>query len=319
MPSAPSILTITLNPALDVTTSVSSVRPGQKLRCGPPRYDVGGGGVNVSRAIRELGGESRMFVTLGGASGEHYRQLLAATGIDTRIWELQGETRFSLTVMESSTGQQFRFVLPGPEQPPEGTEGLLAELVGTMQDGTRFVVASGRVLPGLPVDLYARLAEAARRQNVRLILDTSGPSLRAALAGRPYLVKMDHYEAQELLGQAIEPVAAAHAVIDDILGRQLAEAVIVTVGEQGAIIATAGQRVQIRPPLVEVVSAVGAGDSFTAALTLGLAKGWPLEVASRYGVAAAASSVTRNATELCHRGQTEVFFEQIADRVEQLA
>jgi len=319
MPSASSILTVTLNPALDVTTTIPAVVPNKKLRCAVPRYDVGGGGVNVSRAIRELGGESRMFVALGGASGGHYRRLLAETGIDSEVWELAGETRFSLTVMEDQSGNQFRFVLPGPEQPPEGGPALLAALADAMQDGVRFVVASGRVLDGLPVDLYAQLAVAARRLGVKMILDTSGESLRAGIAGRPFLVKMDHFEAQELLGKAIDPDLAARTVIDDILGRDLAEAVIVTVGDNGAYIATSEKRVHIRPPHVEVVSAVGAGDSFTAALTLGLSKGWPLEVASRLGVAAAASSVTRNATELCQSAQTERFFDEIADRVVELA
>ncbi|MDR3476321.1 MAG: 1-phosphofructokinase family hexose kinase [Devosia sp.] len=314
-----SILTITLNPALDVTTSVGQVRPQQKLRCGTPRYDTGGGGVNVSRAIKELGGESRMFVALGGAAGQHYRGLLGATGIETEIWDVAGETRFSLTVMEGSSGKQFRFVLPGPEQPPDAADALLAALGRSMDDGVRFVVASGRVLPGLPPDLYARVAAEARRRGVVLILDTSGPSLPAALAGRPYLVKMDHYEAQEFLDTSDEPSAVAHAAVDEIIGRGAADAVIVTIGEDGAIVATADMRVQIRPPQVEMVSAVGAGDSFTAALTLGLAKGWPLEVASRFGVAAAASSVTKAATQLCDRAQTLDFFDRIAGSVVQLA
>ena len=319
MPSPSPILTITLNPALDVTTTIPAVLPNQKLRCSVQRYDVGGGGVNVSRAIRELGGESRMFVALGGGSGGHYRRLLAETGIDTETWELAGETRFSLTVMEDKSGNQFRFVLPGPEQPPEGGPALLEALVRSMQNGVRFAVASGRVLDGLPVDLYAQLAAAARRLGVAMILDTSGASLREGLAGRPFLVKMDHFEAQELLEKATDPDLAAQAVIDDILGRGLADAVIVTVGDDGAFIATSDNRLHIRPPHVDGVSAVGAGDSFTAALTLGLSKGWPLAVAARFGVAAAASSVTRNATELCQRAQTELFFDQIADSVVELA
>jgi 6-phosphofructokinase 2 len=313
-----SILTITLNPALDVTTSVGAVRPQQKLRCGPPRYDPGGGGVNVSRAIKELGGESRMFVALGGASGQLYRSLLAETGIETEIWDVAGETRFSLTVMEGSSGKQFRFVLPGPAQQPADAERLLAALRRSMGAGIRFVVASGRVLPGLPTDFYARVAAEARQLGVALILDTSGPSLREGLAGRPYLVKMDHFEAQELLGITAEPTALAHAAIDEIIGRGAAEAVIVTIGEDGAIVADARQRLQIRPPLVQVVSAVGAGDSFTAALTLGLAKGWTLEVASRFGVAAAASSVTKDATQLCARAQTLDYFDRIAGNVVRL-
>ena len=316
--AVPPILTITLNPALDITTTLPKLLPRQKLRCGPPRYDPGGGGINVSRAIRELGGESRAFVAVGGANGQHYRRLLDETGLETEIWPLEGETRICLAVMEAASGQQYRFMLPGPELDAAAGDALLEGLLKTLGRGERFVVASGRVLPGLPDDFFGKLAARARELGVAMILDTSGPALKGALAFRPYLIRIDHFEAAELVGATNGNRAAAPAVAREIVDRGGAEIVIVTVGEEGAIVATADQLFHITPPTVEMVSGVGAGDSFTGALALGLARGWSLETATRLGVAAAASAVTTTATELCKHEQTMAFFDRIAANVEML-
>ncbi|MDP1731062.1 MAG: 1-phosphofructokinase family hexose kinase [Devosia sp.] len=316
--SASSILTVTLNPALDVTTSVERMKPMQKLRCRAPRYDPGGGGVNVSRAIKELGGTSHAFVALAGCAGQRYRQILEGTGIESEIWPMSGETRFSLTVMEHASGLQYRFLLPGPEQDAEEADRLLSALTGSIGKGYRFVVASGSLPPGLPADFYGRLASRTRELGAALILDTSGPALRAAMAQRPFLIRLNHYEAQELVGGSSDAEAATYELVGELLERNAAETVIVTVGEQGAIVATGGQLLRIHPPKVRVVSAVGAGDSFVAALTLGLAQDWPLEKASRYAVAAAAAVVTTEATQLCDRATTEKLFEETAGQAERL-
>lgn len=314
----PPILTITLNPALDLTTSIERLRPRMKLHCSKPRTDPGGGGVNVSRAIHALGGQSRAYVGLGGSNGQQLLQLLERAGIETVVWQLQGETRISLTVMEESSGLQYRFLLPGPAQDSSAAAALLDNLRLHMGSGPRFVVVSGSLLPGLPSDFFAKLASLARELGVLLILDTSGPALKAALSERSFLIKIDHWEAQELVGGGVDPKLAALRLAHELIDQKSAEAAIITIGEEGAIVATATERFQIRPPKVNVVSAVGAGDSFTAALTIGLAAGWPLAVAARFGVAAAASSVTTVATQLCDGAQTRKFFDEIERNVERL-
>ena len=124
-----SILTITLNPALDMTTSLDRLLPQQKLRCSAPRQDAGGGGVNVSRVIKELGGRSTAFVALGGHTGQQLRQLIATTGIPSEFFTIAGETRFSLTAMEETTGLHYRFVMPGPQVTEAETDQMLARLV----------------------------------------------------------------------------------------------------------------------------------------------------------------------------------------------
>lgn len=303
------VLTVTLNPALDLTTSTERLLPHQKLRCAAPRFDPGGGGVNVSRAIKELGGESRAFVAIGGSTGQQLRAMLDRTGIDVVYWPLLEETRLSFTVMENATAEHFRFVLPGPIVSPAEATFILDEISSIIAAYPGYVVASGSLPPGVPDDFYGRLAKRARACGAKLIVDTHGAALRAAAAERPYLIRLNHLEAQELLGGTTD--VAAHALGRQLVDAGLCEGAIVTIGAGGAIVTSAEGQIEIRPPHVEVRSSVGAGDSFVAALTFGLANGWALPEAARYGVAAAAAAVTTEATQLCQRETVEAFYTQI--------
>lgn len=306
----PKILTITLNPALDITTATAQLMTQHKMRCSTPAYEAGGGGVNVSRAIKELGGQSHAFVALGGATGTHFRTLLDAAGIDYEIFELFGETRFSLTVMETNTHQHYRFVLPGPPQDAADGQRLLKALDRCLETGFDFVVASGTLAPGLPEDLYAQIAGLVRRHGGAFLLDTSGPALAKGLAGNPYLIKLDTIEARELAGMSAIDEVSSRVLARHLVDQGAAEVVIITLGDRGAVIASKDVNHHLVAPPVEVLSAVGAGDSFLAALTLALSQARPLEEACRMGVAAAASAVTTPGSRLCDRGQTKLLFEQ---------
>lgn len=303
------ILTITLNPALDTTTTVPRLESQRKLRCSLPVLHPGGGGANVSRAIRELGGTSRAFVALGGHTGRQYSDLLHGAGVECIEYPLVGETRTSLTVMEEETGLHYRFVLPGPPQEPRHGEEILAELGNILGGGIGFVVASGSLLPGIADDFYARLGDLVRWHNARLILDTHGIALERALAGRPFLIRLNQIEAQELAAETsggASPAAAAARLV----ASGAAEVVVFAMGERGSLVTTQDSQFTIAPPEVTVHSMVGAGDSYVAALTLALARGWSLESANRYGVAAAASAVSREATQLCERTSTERLYNE---------
>lgn len=311
------VLTVTLNPALDVTTSIDRLLPQQKLRCGAPRLDAGGGGVNVSRAIRELGGESRAFVAVGGHTGAQLRAILDRTRMDIEYWPLIEETRLSFTVMEDITMEHYRFVLPGPAISPAEADSILNRISSLIERYPGFVVASGSLPPGVPDDFYGRLARDARERRTKLIVDTHGAALQAAAAERPYLIRLNHLEAQELLGGSVD--LAAHLLGRQLVDGGLCEAAIVTIGAGGAIVTSADQQIEIRPPHVDVRSVVGAGDSFVAALTYGLANGWTLEEAAGYGVAAAAAAVTTEATQLCQRETVDALFAQIGGQLRSVA
>lgn len=303
------ILTVTLNPALDVTTHIDVLEPRRKLRCSAPALHAGGGGVNVSRAIHELGGESRAFIALGGHAGQQFQSILRRVGIASEIWPLLEETRISFTAMEDSSGLPYRFVLPGPTVSPGEADAILHKLERVLANYAGYVVASGSLPPGVPVDFYARLAAHARELGAKLVLDTHGEALRAAAAERPFLIRLNHLEAQELVGGDADK--AAHRIARELVAGGYTETAIVALGERGAILSTARGQIEIRPPVVKMRSGVGAGDSFVAALVLALARGWEIEDAARYGVAAAASAVTTDATELCRREDVERFYAQM--------
>ena len=297
------ILTITVNPALDLSTGVAALTPRVKLRCDAPREDAGGGGVNVSRAIRALGGQSHAFVALGGAMGEKHFQHLKAEGLAVERYPIAGETRFSLLVEDRGTNQFYRLVMPGPELDKEEAKRLFAAIAASITGGA-LVVGSGSLLPGLSADFYGRVAAAARVRGARMVLDTHGAALKAALNYRPFLVRLNHIEAAELLGRDAGAEAASRQLVAD----GAAEVAVVAEGDKGSVVAFEGGQFRIRPPHVEVRGMVGAGDSYVAALTLALSRGADLEAANRRGVAAAAAAVTAEGTALCDRDTAEAMF-----------
>ena len=304
-PAAPAtIVTLTVNPALDVSTSTEHVAPEHKLRCGPSRTDAGGGGINVSRVIHRLGGQSLAIYAVGGPTGQAYRQLLEADGIIGRAIPIRGSTRENVTIDETATGRQFRFVLQGPFMSEGEWGACLDATLRTMVPGG-LVVASGSLAPGVPDDFYARIAREARVQGVRCVVDASGPALAAALAEGVFLVKPSGRELGELVGRELPDVGAKVDAARELVARRSAQVVALTLGGDGAVLVTAEGVTRLEVPKVEVHSTVGAGDSFLAAMVLRLAQGRDLASAFRAGVAAGTATAMTEATELCHRDDVE--------------
>ncbi|MGB0085043.1 MAG: 1-phosphofructokinase family hexose kinase [Rhodomicrobiaceae bacterium] len=315
-----SILTVTLNPAIDLTTDVDKVESGYKLRCGPARLDPGGGGVNVSRAIAKLGGASTPFVAIGGATGEMLKSLLDAEGVAAEWFAVGGLTRQSVVVNERSTRKQFRFALPGPQWSPAEAARVLTALEATFANGREriaYVVASGSLPPGLPDDFYHGVGDLATRAGARFLLDTSGRELDLVARGSehpPYVWIMDQREAESVAGRPLPGLDALERFGRELKAHKAAEIVILTFAEGGAVALSNAESLRIVPPKIEVVSKVGAGDSFVGGLVLKLSAGAPLNEACAYAVAAAASAVTSPATALCNREDTERYFAMILDR-----
>lgn len=293
------IVTLTMNPALDVSSTVDRVVSEHKMRCGPSRFDPGGGGVNVSRAIRNLGGDSIAIYPLGGPTGQAYRGFIEAAGIVGRVITIAGSTRESFTVDELTTGEQYRFVLQGPTfREPEWRACL--SVIGDHLPVGGFLVASGSLPPGVPADFYAMLARIAHEHDIRVVVDASGAALAAALDEGVFLIKPSRDELAGLVGADAdlgvdEQVDAARAIVAG--GR--AEVVALTLGAAGAVLVTAEGVLRSPTPQVEVASAVGAGDAFLAGLVLRLAQGRPIADAFRTAVAAGSATAMLPATELC--------------------
>ena len=302
--NVPPIVTLTVNPCIDESVTVDQIVPDRKLRCGPPCYEPGGGGINVARAIRRLGGEALAIYPAGGAAGDLLRALLAAEGIPQRPLPITGWTRENFNVWEETTGHQFRFVLPGPELVASEQETCFAELE-LLNPFPRYLVASGSLPPGVPSDFYARVARLTRERGGRFVLDTSGEAARAALQAGVFLVKPSLREFQHLTGlaDAEEPHLVSESKRWIEAGRS--QVVVLSLGAAGVLGVSAKSVERLPSPTVPVRSTVGAGDSMLAGIVLRLQQGLPLCEALRFGVAAGAAAVMNPGTELCHRADAE--------------
>lgn len=295
-----SILTVTLNPALDLETRTAKLVPGHKLRCAPPRIDPGGGGINVARAIHVLGGEARAAVAVGGPVGMGLIARMQDAGHDVAPLPAPGETRQNLSVIEETTGAQYRFIFPGPEWTAEDLAATEAALLPLVTEGD-FVVLSGSVPPGLEPSALAELARIVRDAGGAVVADTSGAALRQlADAGLGLKVlRMDMAEAEELVGRRLETAEDTAAVGADLVAAGAAEIAILARGAEGSVLTTATERWFAPAADVPVVSVTGAGDSFVAGATLALSRGMELPDVLRWGACAASAAVTTEATQLC--------------------
>jgi 6-phosphofructokinase 2 len=299
MPDPSPILTLTLNPALDMATEVPEILPGQKLRCSEPLLDPGGGGLNVSRAIRALGGDSLALVAIGGLTGDRLAGLIREAGVTFLSILGPGETRQSLTVTEEKTGRQYRFMLPGPVWGEAERARVFTLLRATARPGGISVI-SGSQPPGVPKDFPAQLAESM--PGSRVVLDTSGKPLEEAvknpIAGLDVL-RMDGEEAESLTGHALHSREETADFAQGLARAGVARKIVVARGADGNVLATADRRLFSPAPKVRVRSTVGAGDSFVAALVLAMARGQDDAEALAMGSAAAAAAVMTDATQLC--------------------
>lgn len=305
------IVTMAMNPAIDKSSSIDHVVPERKLRCGAPRHDPGGGGINVARAIRRLGAEVRVLYPAGGHTGIMLRDLLDREGIFHHPVPIEGWTRENLTVSEKSTGQQYRFVMPGPVLREGEWQQCLDELAAT-RPRPAYIVASGSLPPGVPVDFYARVARLAHELGCRAVVDTSGEALCLAVREGVYLIKPNLREFQQLTGCApgIDESRQEEAAMQLIEHGQ-AEVVVLSLGAAGILVVSRQGHERIRSPIIPIRSRVGAGDSMVAGLVLSMARGLPLREAALFGVAAGAASVMTPGTQLCRREDTERLFRQM--------
>ncbi len=306
------IVTLTMNPALDITTSTKRVAPTEKLRCAPPRSQPGGGGIIVARVVQVLGGSATAVFPAGGPSGKLFETLVAAEGVVGRCIHIDGATRESFTVGEEQTGQEYRFVLPGPQLTTTEQESCLAMLAEAARD-VEYVVASGSLPPGVSPDFYQRVAAIARERGARLILDTSGRALRH-MRSDVYLLKPSIRELRDCVGRKLLSEHDQLVAARELIGAGVTEVVVLSLGEQGALMVTAQGHERVPAIEVPAGSGVGAGDSMLAAITVGLSRGWALGDAVRLGIAAGAAMLMTPGTQACRRQDVEDLYAGITDK-----
>lgn len=298
MPAA--IVTLTLNPALDVSTATPRISPAHKLRCAPPRFDPGGGGINVARVIQRLGGGARAVYPAGGPTGQRLTALLEAEGAPSLATGIEGETRESFTVMDLSNTAEYRFVLPGPVLSNAELDRCLEAALAAGTEGG-FLVVSGSLPPGVEPRRLHDLARRAKERDLRLVIDSSGPALEAALQAGVYLIKPNLRELSDLVGRPLPTTDERLKACRDLIDGGGTAAVALSLGAEGALLATR-EAAWTSPGLpIEPVSTVGAGDSFLGALLWVLAReGDPAE-GLRYAIAAGSAALLSPGTDLCLR------------------
>lgn len=298
------IVTLTMNPALDVSTDVDRVTPGEKLRCGPTVLDPGGGGINVSRVVHRLGGQTEAIYLAGGIIGASYAELVAAEGFPAHRVAIVGTTRESFTVSETSTGEQYRFVLTGPSLTDGEVTSAIEAVTSRVAEGD-WLVASGSLPPGVPLDFYGDLADTLRALGVKVVVDTVEPWLSPAAGRGLFLLKPSRHEVEDFLGEALPTLADQVRGAREMRQRTGAWQVAMSLGSEGAVLDTAEGTWRATVPRVDAVSTVGAGDSFLGGLLVGFQAGESAERALARAVAAGTATAMTPATKLCDPAEVE--------------
>ncbi|MFN3350494.1 1-phosphofructokinase family hexose kinase [Pseudorhodoplanes sp.] len=295
------VVTLTMNPAVDLSTSVARVVPTHKLRCSGADHDPGGGGINVARVVARMGGAVTAVYPTGGCGGQWLKRLVDREGLPSVTFDIAEETRFSFTALETGSGDEYRFVLPGPSLgETEWQQGL--DTLGHKLAGADFVVMSGSLPPGVPQDFYARVTQRCNDSGARPVIDSAGAALAAALdRGGVFLIKPNLRELRELTGHALQDEASFVAVCSNLVSSGKIEAIALTLGDRGALLVSRDTVLRAPALSIQPASAVGAGDSFLGGMVFALASGHDLETAFRYGVAAGSAALLTKGTQLCRR------------------
>ncbi len=296
--SPPEILTITLNPAVDISTSVDRIEPVRKLRCRAEVRSAGGGGINVARVVSRLGGSVTAVFTAGGVVGEQLKQLVESENVPSLALPVAGQTRESFTVVDETTNDEFRFVMPGPVL-TEAEWQACEEQIETLAKGRTYVVVSGSMPNGAPADAHARIAAIARRVGARFVVDASGSQLKAALEAGVYLAKPNLRELQEIVSEDLGDRASQVHACRRLIEAGKVQIVALTLGSAGALLVTREEAWFSDPLPVKVVGTVGAGDSFLGAMVWSLSAGHSLDSTLRFAVAAGSAALLSEGTQLC--------------------
>lgn len=307
------IVTFTLNPAIDKSSSLEHVMAENKLYCDKPLYEPGGGGINVSRAIHKLGGNSLLLYTSGGFAGQRLGQLLKEEGLDERAVKIDNSTRENLIILEKATNLQYRFGMPGPVINEKEIEKIF-EIVSNLNPFPDYLVISGSIPAGVPDNIYAELAKKAKKQGAKVVIDVAGPPLKEVMKEGVFLIKPNLGEFQGLMERELkeddEIKEAAYQLIRD----NCCSVIVISLGAGGVLFVTEDIAKFMRPPTVPIKSKVGAGDSMVAGIVLSLAKGNSLKDSIIYGLAAGSSAVMTPGTELCKKEDTERLYKKMSKK-----
>jgi tagatose 6-phosphate kinase len=271
-----SILTVTLNPSIDTLYKLTDFQLGKTNRCQAPVRTAGGKGLNVTRVIRQLGENVAATGFLGGDAGAFIRRELVKLEVQDHFVEIDGLTRTCLAFVDTS-GEQTEVLEQGPAIAAGESDEFKKRFLELVKEAA-VVVVSGSLPKGMDSGIYQFLLQNAREQDVKLLLDTSGQTLMDCLSFKPFMIKPNLEELEQITGKTFESEADIWQAINQLEEKGVS-LVIVTNGAKGAFVSYLGQRFTVSSPMIETVSAVGSGDSFVAGMAVGLARNYPIEKA----------------------------------------
>ena len=302
----PTIVTITFSPCIDKSTTVANLVPEKKLRCAAPKMEPGGGGINVARAIKKLGGEATAIFPSGGYTGNFFNQLLDLEKIPSIIIETVNPTKENIIILDESNNNQYRFGMPGTALSETEWKHCL-KAVEEVEE-VAYIVASGSLPPGVPLDIFAQIAKIAKDKNAKFIVDTSGEALQQAVNEGVYLIKPNLGELASLVGKTDLQLAEVKDAAQQVIAKGKCEIMVVSLGADGAMLVTKDNVHTATPPPVDRKSTVGAGDSMVAGIVLSLSQGKTLAEALQYGVACGTAATMNDGTGLCKPKDVEQIF-----------
>ena len=308
------IITLTLSPVVDKSTTVDRIVADQKLPCDEPRFEPGGGGINVSRGLKRLNVNSVAVFPSGGLTGQHLQDLLKAEHIHQHPILTENMTRENFIVVNREVHEEYRFGMPAVELLPREELEIL-RVLKSLSPKPKFIVVSGSMPPGSSDDFLAKIARIARQDDAKLVVDTSGEALKNAVEEGIYLLKPNQAELSKLTGIEVKDKASVEEAAQKIIEKGKCEVVVVSLGAQGAYLASRGFSEHIEAPDVEKRSTVGAGDSMVAGMVYACDKGMDLRQMVRMGIACGSAATMNPGPELFRKADVDRLFEQLAKKI----
>ncbi len=299
------IVTLTLNPTVDKSTKTEKLVPENKLTCEPPKFEPGGGGVNVSRALKRLGTNSIAVFPSGGLTGQLLQNLLEKENIEVKPVKTKNENRENFIVVDKSSNLQYRFGMPGPEIDPEEQAAFLKLIEELKPD---WFIVSGSLPPGIDATFISTAAALAKKMSAKFIVDTSGEALEVAAKEGVYLLKPNLGELGKLVGIETMDHNMVDTAAKELINKGRCEIVVVSLGAGGAHVVTKDHAEHIPAPVVKKLSTVGAGDSMVAGMVHALVNNFNLVDVARMGVACGTAATMNPGTELFHPDDVEKLY-----------
>lgn len=306
------VATVTLNPAIDMTTRVDEFRPNHVNRSQSVQFNAGGKGVNVAAILADYGIDTVVTGFLGDQNATLFENLFAEKGIADHFIRLNGYTRTNVKIIDVAQQQTTDVNMAGLV--PNSTE--ITQLLTTINQLAAtcdWFVLAGNIPATIPSDIYATIIKQLKTHDCRVVLDTSRTALSASITAAPDIVKPNQEELGEIIGRTLLSEADTFNAAQQLLtyGIDLA---VVSLGGDGAIFVENGQAIHAQPPSVTVQSTVGAGDAMVAGIVAGQAQNLSLAETARLATAFAAAAITRIGSHLPSADVLQSYIDQVVIR-----